>query len=439
MVLIVFWGMGMVGQTTINYEDKIELACVHSPECDGIVIQVVSTVIDKTSIECGEFDVEVAFNILEGADCIEDPDIDIYRVRWYTGRNYSVGRSTSVHFSQAGIHTLKLEFRVRTICGQNTKKYLYYNISTSSSCSGCFGAVSYCDLFYNPNPVYNDECSDSYYSGTDILPQISEIWRILFFSSSGFVMIESSNNFGIFTFPYTTRDEDDCPTLKPGLIELIRDLNLFLDLNQTGDPQYDGYSGYATLMDSYGTQCLDGSIDFCKIRINFMDMESIAFIGFHTVDQFEFDLATCSVGKKLGVEDEHCDPRFGYSIECTGFEEGIHQNTIDYSFDDIIEIVNKKFEGNKDDIPLRSIELNKIEYFPTISADYFTIKWGKSLSVNKTCLLINISGEVVKKIENIENTDYVTINIKDLTKGMYIVKVINNITGEISIGKIIKQ
>ena len=330
--------MGMMGQTTTNYENEIEVTCNHPPECEGIVIQVVSTFTDKTSID---------------------------------------------------------------ICGDE----YYYD--------------------------YLDNDSIQL-----IKDQIPEIQVIFFLSSSGLIKIDSSNNFGIFTFPYTTRDEGVCPNLQPGLIELIRDLNLFLDLNQTGDPQYEGYSGYVTLMDSYGTKCLDGSIDLCKIRINFMDMGAVSLFGFHRIDHYEFDKATCSIGDYLGHEDEHFDLRFGYSYECTGFS-GFQQN--DYSFDDFVEIVNKEFEGQKSDISLSSIDPTKIDYFPTISADYFTIKWGREMNINKTCLLINVSGEVVKKIENIKNTDCVTINIKDLTNGMYIVKVFNNITGNSSIGKIFKQ
>jgi len=402
-------------------------------------IEVNTTITDKTSLECGEFDLVVSFDIINCTDCIMDKDSDVYNVQWSIGSIYSNGRETSMHVSHIGLFNLKLEFKVRTVCNQNYTYQLFYNIINTQECSGCYSAISYCDLFCNPNPIYDDDCVDDYYeTNSTLYPQIPLIWEMKFLDNNGIFSVSSTNNYGIFTFPYYARDEGDydCPNLRPGLNELVRDLNLFLDLGQTGNPEYQYLSGHVNLMKSYGDITESGDTDLCKIRINFVDM-GLFFLGFHEIEQHQFELSTCSVLHQLGDEDEHFDPRFGYDYTCTGWQ--MQASDSSNSSDYLIETFNKAIE---DDERLSSNIVFKpegeIEYFPTLSSDYFTIKWNANSFHQMTFIIVNTSGKVIKKINNVKNTDYVTIDIRNLTKGLYFIKAMDE-DGTISFGKIVKQ
>ena len=419
------------------------MECPNIQGCEKIIIQVNTTITDNTSLECGEFDVSVSFNVLQGADCISDPDEDIYRVRWYIGPdflNYNPRRVTSIHFSRAGSNTLKLQFAIRTSCDVFHKE-VFYTVSNPEECSGCYGAVSYCDLYCNPLPVYNDSCDYRYYLSPpmdDLLrEQIPEIYELKFFSLSipHVIAIGTNQNYGIFNFPYYARDEEDCPNVLPGLYELVEDLNRFLDLSRSGQDEYANYYGHVYLMDSYGDITEAGDTDLCKIRINFVDM-GIFFQGFHRIEHYEFDLLECKIGNDLlGIEDEHIDPRFGYSDSCTiPFGYLINNN---YNINDIFSnTANNYFitQSGKEDLGSLSVEC-----YPTIVNNELNLQWVSGYDDNVLIEIFDTNGKIIKRIDNIKRANSIKVNTQDFKKGIYFLKIINKTSGFSDIKKVVKQ
>jgi len=440
----VFNTIFLLAQTDTSYTKFDTVACYHSPECkEGIILQVNTIITDNTSIECGEFDVEVSFDIIEGKDCIEDPAEDINHVRWYVGKNYSCGRNTTTHISKFGMYDLKLQFRVHTICGLDYIEELHYPIQSKKDCDGCYSAISYCDLFCNPLPQYNDVCdTGTYYNPLDttLYPQIPQINSIRFFAYIQGVplilTVEDTNNYGIFDFPYWARDENQCQNFKPGLIELVRDLNIFLNLSRTGDSQYETFSGYVTLMDSYGDITESGDTDLCKIRINFVD-NGMFFVGFHNIKHYEFDFGLCDTIGYLDGEDEHWDTMFGFDQSCfIPFE--FRDGNIDYSFEELSDdYVETKYNLTEDKNMSEGTGILKC--MPSIVDNKIWVEWNFEKGNNFSISIYDITGKEIKSIDNIKNVNRLYMDISSYQSGIYFIKLLNKVTGESKIEKILKQ
>jgi hypothetical protein len=420
MFLIAFSSFNLSAQT---YTNQVEMECLNTPGCEKIVIQVNTTITDNTSLECGEFDVAVTFDILLGASCIDDPDEDIYRVRWYVGPdflNYNPRRETSVHFSRAGGNALKLKFAVRTICGTIFHKEVLYQITNPEACSGCYSAVSYCDLYCNPDSIYNDVCDSIYYDANgNLLSQIPKIYELVLFStiSPHVIHINQTYNYGIFNIPYYARDEQDCPNLTPGLYEFVEDMNTFLDLYRTGDSEYDNNYGHVCLMDSYGDITEAGDTDKCKIRINFVDM-GMFFYGFHEIRHYEFDLQECEVLEPINGEDEHFDPRFGYDDSCISLSGNIINS--DNADNYLINILHDNYIISSIDEHEYNNRLSFMCY-PTISSDKFDVIWEASYEDPVSIKIINTSGTIIESINDIKRVNSISIKTQDYPKGIYFV------------------
>ncbi|HHH52398.1 MAG TPA: T9SS type A sorting domain-containing protein [Bacteroidetes bacterium] len=440
MLLLAFSPFILSAQT---YSDQVEMECPNTQGCEKIIVQVNTTITDNTSLECGEFDVSVTFDILQGIGCIADPDEDIYGVRWYVGPdflNYNPRRATSVHFSRAGGNTLKLKFAVRTVCGTIFHKEVLYQVTNPEACTGCYSAVSYCDLYCNPDSIYNDSCGSAYFLDPPVdslmKSQIPEIVEMVLFSSlpPKVFHLKQSNNYGIFNFPYYARAEQECPNLVPGLYELVEDLNAFLDLSRTGQDEYANNYGHVFLMDSYGDITEAGDTDKCKIRINFVDM-GMFFFGFHRTLQYEFDLQECKIGYFLDEEDEEYDPRFGYDNSCIIPEGNINNseannNYLQYYLDGKYNLLSKKDQEYNDILSFMC--------FPTLASDKIDIQWESNID-EISIKIYDLTGRIQKKFSNIKNANKMSVDISKFNEGIYFIEFIDDKSGYKEVSKFIKQ
>lgn len=373
-ILTVLLLLSFISLNAQTYVDIVNIQCYEPISCpSGIDIKVTRTITNNTTRECGAFDVLVSFEVLTGNDCLER----IGRERWYVGLNYSPGNQTSVHISNMGASTIQLSFLVETICGKNTFTF-DHQVTTTESCSGCESAVSYCTL--------------ADYKSIEVLPKINGI-GFLTYTQNGYFTVNSSNNFGIFTFPYYTRIEEDCTNLNPGLHDLINDLNTFLDLARTGNPIYENHTGHVYLMDSYG-QPLGNSpgTDLCKIRINFVDC-GMMWYDFNNVFFHQFYPASCTWELFAFNQDYpariYIDQNFPYNASCLTCG-GIPCNNLAFGS-------NIEFFGDIDE----NDNLNdfNFECYPTICTDKINLEWESKFSEKFSIEVFDISGKIKKNIQ----------------------------------------
>ncbi|HHH54460.1 MAG TPA: hypothetical protein ENK91_12435, partial [Bacteroidetes bacterium] len=229
MLLFVFSSLGVNAFNFVSTED-FEDNCGNK-----IVVEVIRN-INNVVYDCGKVKCELQINTIQGGQFIDEYDNIIWTSGTAYTEIYNLNEVAYFNFDNPGIYNIELDFDVVTFCG--TFSFHYDNFIVVNGCDSeyCSSSFSYCDFFYvgvlpngaNPPPA-NEQMPilvDFRYTDPDYGNQI----------------INSNNNYGIFTFPYYCHVTDDCG-FHPNLFDFVNDLNVFLNLSNSGIPQTENLFG----------------------------------------------------------------------------------------------------------------------------------------------------------------------------------------------------
>ncbi|HHH52740.1 MAG TPA: T9SS type A sorting domain-containing protein [Bacteroidetes bacterium] len=424
----------LISYTQVTCPDDSEnpyeynLSCTTN-SCSGkLVFNVAHTIVENDD-GCGEYIVNYDLNISSGQNCIKQID----RVRVYSGNKYKtyvLGQDMSFLPEAGG--EIALDFYLETVCDEIFHVHHSCFVPVSPNvCEGCGNTYNYCD-FYDPQIYWRTvceevedpetgeitiECHDEYYNTTPLLQFV-----IFDYPDGTWEVLNSGNTYGVFHFPYYMYSSDMC-SYPQGLYDFVQDMNQFLDLAQTGLPEYQFFYGHCSLLEFNDS-------GMCKTYIQYENMGVfIEHMGGTNYAREGCEFIVDDDGNYITNAFIHGhDLDFHCSSECIlAPVEGIPpENLCWHSGIPDPGMINSNMELSYD-----------FDCYPTVVDDEIFVEITGNVQNKYDASILNLNGQMVIPVSI--HDSFTKVDVSKLENGFYLLKLVNLSKGNFKIKKFIKQ
>ena len=382
--------------------------------CGNIIKLWVVRTLTNVSGECGLVKCEVNITPLNNSgQYIDEYDNMVWDNGNSTAEIYSFSQPVYFFYQYNGIYGIDFSVDVVTYCGTFNLVFTppeYENVITVLGCNedACTSSFSYCDFFIS----MKEEKEMGWEGSMPMLQSVSYIDPVL-----GTQTLDvSNNNIAGFQFPYYGRVADDCD-FHPNLFDFVNDMNGYLI-----------QSGIGGVCEFYYTDLPF----YCKRYVRYINTDVFFYEMDILEENFYYVIGPNPVCQPLPGTmpiTVLVSPDFPISYDCL-------PGSIANDNTDVSEMLNniETMSGSLSagfDISKES----EIHCYPNIVIDDFTIynKIGNKYKVD----IYSLSGQLVKEIDLKDRL--IKLNISDIEKGMYFVRMHNLDSGITKTEKIIKQ
>ncbi len=377
---------------------KIDVEC-NRDVCENGIIFKITPEYYNVDEECGEYILNVNIEVEAGNGCVHD----IHRDRWesHDGKwtNAKNGATWHVSGSSMGNNMIKLTFYFKDNYSIGHEIVTeYWSLPVGESCSGCGNTFNVCDF--------------QQYGHAQ--PEVNEI---AFWSPSGLIILGEYNTYGCMHFLYYMYGADQCGL--NGVHNMVRDLNKFLDLAQTGTSGYEDFYGHVTMSWSN----IPGN---CKEYIVFEDCGIYPWR--FRAQQIPFNLSDCTFsGTNTGNYYIFRDQSFPCYDDCVPPE--LNFQWCDSGFQIMQSGTLSEIDGT---------DINLI-CSPSLATTYVNITVDSKDDASIRIQIFDLNGKVFNDRSYSEYYNTTSIDISKYHPGIYIVKATDMNNGEYKTQKIFKQ
>jgi len=301
------------------------------------------------------------------------------------------------------------------------------NIVYSSEMSTSSG---FCTTYFCTDDFYNGVCGDR--EDIHLMPEVIEIRY--YDPDFGWKTLDANNNpEGLFYFPYYAEFDGDACYMFPNIDDLVEDLNDFLNLSVTNsnNPEYVNLYGHARVFKSYN----DPVGNLCKENLG-IEKSGVSFYWFKCINR-EFNLYPHC---EYPDDPDPCsanDARPTLTYIPPVF--GCFQSSIADDFSNEIEHdIEKNMKEELLDMRMDRMH-SSFDCYPTITSGEVILDWNSDNVLGKKITVYDLFGKESKQFNVNPNVSNIKLDLSNYKAGVYLIKLVDIVSGNYIIKKIIKQ